>query len=137
MRRRDYLVAAGAGAVAVVGSIGEVPRVSAQESQFELVEINSPSEVGVMDSFTYSYTVANTGDQDGTFWTYFTIDAWGESEVTSERHALAIPAGEEETVEVNTAYSPYLGTLRYQIQAFEESFSIEAIPASHELGEAW
>ena len=137
MQRREYLVAAGTVATASMGGIGQAPKASAQDSQFELVEVEAPTEVGVMDPFTYSYTVANAGDEDATFWTYFTLDAWGESEVISERHALEIPAGEEETVENNTAHSPYIGTLRYTIHEFDQSFSIEAGPASREVGEEW
>lgn len=140
MQRRDYLATTGTMAVAFTSGIGQVSAVSTQDGrttqtdQFELVEVEAPDEVDVMTPFTYSFTVANTGD-DAEFWTYLIIDAWGEEQ--SVRLALDIPAGEEATAESNTAHIPYLGTARYTLREFDESFSIEAVTAYRGLGEEW
>ena len=166
MKRRNYLAVGGTVAGAITGALGhetvgvaagdeqpeedQVNEDAGEESkngdeddqtatagQFELVGMEVPDEVAVMTPFTYSYTVANTADEDATFWTYFTVDAFGRAGVAETREGLKIPAGERATVERNTAHAEYLGTVRYHVEAFPASVSFRAVPASRELGEVW
>lgn len=140
MQRREYLGATGALTALVAGGVGTpvaADRAAAitQPEQFELVSVEAPDEVEVMTPFTYAFTVANRSDTDREFWGYLTV-ATPTAEGTN-RIGLSIPAGEEVTVETNTAHAPYVGPYRYTLPAFDASFEIEATPAYRGVGETW
>lgn len=137
MQRRDYIrttgVLVGAG---IVGSTTTKTTAATQnQDQFELVDITAPDEVEAMTPFSYSYTVANTGETDAELWAQFTINAYGES--YDELDGVMIPAGEEVTVERNNAFTRYLGTIEIRFHRFDESIEFESVPATREFGATW
>ncbi len=144
MHRRDYLTAtSGLVGTAMISSTSTAQTTeqrfqeqAQEQEQFELVNLEGPeNKVEVMTPFTRSYTVANTGDDEGTVWVPYTVNAYGES--TTEYDGVPIPAGEEVTVERNHAFAPYLGQIEIRLHRFNEAYEFEAVPATRAFGDDW
>lgn len=105
------------------------------EAQFEIVEINYPDEVEVNEEFTFSVTVENTGNADGT-WTQGVDYRFGDNDWEElGTIELDVPAGETATFESDAGHVPYQTTFRYRFIEAEREIAINVVAARLSLGE--
>jgi len=96
-----------------------------EPASFEIVEVNHPEEVEVGETHTFSFTVENTGGEDGTFEELLEISVGGTDEWESLGQVqLDIPAGETATWESNSTDFDNPAVVQFRLGETEWSYEV-------------
>lgn len=106
------------------------PTPTPTEPEFALRSIDLPAEVGAGEPFSWSLTVANTGDGDGVFRTAVSSRRSGEAYERLGEIELEIAAGDTETFESERGRLPYLSTVTFRFDAIDVTREVSVVPRS-------
>lgn len=96
-----------------------------EPASFEIVEVDHPEEVEVGEEHTFSFTVENTGGEDGTFEELLEFSVEGTDQWENVGMIeLDVPAGETATWESNPAAFDQPGSLQFRLDETEWGYDV-------------
>lgn len=119
------------------GGNGNTDNESAGEPEFEVESLDMPEEVEVGEEWSWSITVANTGDADGTFETAVYVKTADTDFTEVGTIELEIPAGGTATYESDTGTLRYITRATYRFEALDLEQEIQAVSRSLTFGESY
>jgi len=142
MRRRAFLASAGLAALAGCSNGGEsgstatpTPTTTGTGSpNFELVTVEAAESTPLNDPTTFAVAVRNTGTGKGTFTSALEQRVDGGEWQTAGEIEMPIAAGEAGEWHSPRFTLQYLGTIQFRLAAFDETWSIDVVPAEYDFG---
>lgn len=111
------------------------PTPTATPAEFEFVELSAAGTVELGEPHTFSWTVRNTGGQDGVVTTPISYrEAGGEWQQADQVLELEVPAGETATWESQPSPYDYIGEVEYRLDRWDEVFSVKIVPKTLDWG---
>jgi hypothetical protein len=105
------------------------------EPEFEVRSVNAPEEVELGEEWSYSMTVANTGDADGTYTGVVEIDSPAFQQPETSEFSSDITAGEEVTYESGTVTTEIITELTITLEG--ESTTVQFVSAKLDFGDTY
>jgi len=138
MRRRPFLSTAALAALAGCSTGSDADGQTADGSgRFELIDIEAPNQVPSTAKVRFTISVRNVGSERQTFSTPIELQTDGGDWRTVDTVSLSLDAGETGDVQTAQLPMPYLGTRKYRLPAFDETWAVEISPLQLSFGESY
>lgn len=99
-----------------------------REPSFELASADAPDEVEINQDWTWSMTIRNSGDAEGTFsTTIYVTDLEANNRATVSDIEETIGPGESYTYESSLDSYPYITRLRFELEDGTELFEVQVL----------